>query len=209
MGRLERPRFGVPDGSWQAEFKKAFAMDDYPRAMAILHETIERDAPNVLSLLEYIAHLGDETEREEAAWVDLSDLPVAFGETIRWTMDLHLAVSLLQNIAAIVLRKPDEISEPDYSEQEELVAFLDVLVDMHGFEAARDRQFAASFDAAAKAKGIVERMYREAISALDEDDPISSLLALGDVVEELSPEVERLRMAQIVLQETARWVVAS
>ena len=207
MGRLERPRFGVPDDSWQVEFKKAFVTDDYPRALAILRKAVEHTSPKALALLGYIDRLGEETDREDDAWVDLSDLPLAYGETIRWTISFHLAISLLQNVAAIALRKLDQIDEPNYSTDEELADFIGTLVKMKGFEEARDQIIAISFDSAASAKRIVEQLYKEATSALDKSDPIPALLDLD--VETLSYDLNQLRMTQMVLQEVARSTTAS
>ena len=208
MGEIPCPRFGEPDNSWVTQFGDAFKNKDDALAMAIAFATIERDVPNIVALMDYIAR--DDRENDSPyAWVDYSALFGVLGEAVRWTMDFQLAVSFLHSVTTFLRGKPSSENIIQYSEREELIAAVDGQIKEKGLETVYYDHLEAASRAAAEIKEIVSQTHRDLVDILKNPRPAPILTTLDSVVKQLSPKIDLLWSTQYAVMEMDRWSTAS
>lgn len=208
MGEIPRPQFGEPDDSWVAQFGEAFKGKNDALAMAIAFATIERDVPNIVALMDYIAR--DDRENDSPyAWVDYSALFGVLGEAVRWTMDFQLAISFLHCVVALLQGKEYSENPLRYKDREELAEVVAAKIKEKGLDAVYDEVVASASKAAAEVKDIVSTTHRDLSNALRSGKPAPTFLALESVVTRLTDKVDELWMAQYAVVQLDRWSTAS
>lgn len=211
MGEIPRPRFGDPDDSWVAQFGEAFKSQQDALAMTIALVTIERDAPKIVELMEYLERLRHEGENDDSphAWVDYSALFQTLGEAVRWTLDFQLAISFLHTVTAFLRGNTSSENHLQYTDREELIAAVDRQIKEKGLETVYCEHLEAASDAATEIKKIVSQTHRELLDVLKNPKPAPILSTLDSVAERLTDEVDRLWSTQYAVMEMDRWSTAS
>lgn len=211
MGEIPRPRFGDPDKTWITWFTDAFKGKDDARALTVALVTIESDTPKILTIMDYLERLSDESEGDDSphAWVNFSDLYDVLGEAIDWTLDFQLAISFFHSVVSFLQGKASSVSPVQYTEQEELMATVDQQIREKGIETVYYEHLEAASRTAADVKKIVSQTHDELVDVIKNPRRAPILSRLDSIARELTPKVDQLWSTRYAVFEMDHWSTAS